>query len=121
MTVARSRQRPAGTVGGRIPCRKMPRSKSAAAAAMVGAGSPVRTGTIWVVLPSRSQPAAASSALKRRRFSSNWRRRSAPSAPATISSAASAAAGTAGGRLVEKMKGRLRLMRISITGRGAAR
>src|SRR6185369_13822037 len=114
MTVQRSLQEPAGTVGGRIPWTNRPSSSNSSENRMVTPASAVMIGTIWVVPSQTEKPASRSSSLNRDALDRSLLLSSAPSAERTNSMAAREAASTDGGREVEKMKLRARLTRSSL-------
>ena len=104
IAVSRSRELPAGTVGGRTACANTPPSSARSQSAIARRGSPTITGTIWVreppvLSPWASSPSRRTAALRRSCSTS-------PGRSTSSSSAASAAPVDGGGSAVEKMNGR---------------
>ena len=92
ITVKRSREEPSGTVGGRIPWAKTPRSSSRSQSSIVRSASPTSTGTIWVC---RAAGGEALGGERRRAASPRWRcSRSTRCGSASSSSSAASAAAT---------------------------
>ncbi len=67
ITVRRRREEPSGTVGGRIPWAKTPRSRTRSQSSIVRPASPTPTGTIWVAESPAARPSAAQRGAQRRR------------------------------------------------------
>jgi hypothetical protein len=114
ITASRSREVPAGTVGGRIAWAKIPRSSARSLAATVALASPTISGTIGVS-PSgtgRPDPDRASRSTSALRCSFSTRRGCSRSS----SSAAIAAATAGGGSAVEKISVRAVLIRYFAIG-----
>src|SRR5262249_26198253 len=110
----RRRAGPRGTVGGRMPCAKMPRSSKASHACMAAVASPMTMGTICDQRPrGAGSPSAARPSANRVATCWSWARRAVPSAPAASVTAAWEAAATAGGRAVVKTKLRAHWVRYS--------
>ena len=109
MTASRSRELPAGTVGGRIAWAKIPRSSARSLAATAAFASPTISGTIGVSPSGTAIPASASASRStiELRCSFSTRRGCSRSS----SSAAIAAATAGGGSAVEKISVRAVLIR----------
>ena len=110
ITVSRSREEPSGTVGGRIPWAKTPRSSASSQSRIVGSASPTSIGRIWVVEPPTARPSAASAARSVAAFRCSASTRSGSVAEDRQRLGGGGDRGDGGGA-VEKMKGRAVLTR----------
>ena len=106
----RSRDVPAGTVGGRIAPTRKPRSRRRSATRIVAVSSPTGTGTTGES-PSGTPGATSRRRVRHRRESAGIAARSSAENPRTRRTAASAAPAAAGGRYVEKMNSAPKLTR----------
>jgi hypothetical protein len=114
ITARRSRDVPAGTVGGRIAWANTPRSSARSQAAIAASGSPTISGTIGVSPGSTAIPASPSASRRTVELRCSFSTRRGCSR--SRSSAAIAAAIAGGGSAVEKISVRAVLIRYFAIG-----